>query len=162
MFYKVISYLILLTNEVNRLWIMVPNLYMRHWTSWWHLPKDTQLINNRARTGNWTFWSLVCSLHPTPPHCPTQNPHDWQTEATELAVSWILLQFAPWLINLWISCFNAAVYDHPNFLFSRQMPWLQCKHALQDLWRQGLGTCNLVKTHQVILMLKWLLPDAKY
>lgn len=53
--------------------------------------------------------SIIFSLHSSTYHTPTQNPYDWQIEATELAGSWLGLQLAPWLLNLLMSHFNGAV-----------------------------------------------------
>lgn len=68
-------------------------------------------------------------------------------EATELAISWLELQLALWLLNVIIPHFNEAIagLNHLGFLAKIQIPWSQSKYAQPESLRWSLGICNFIQ-----------------
>lgn len=69
-------------------------------------------------------------------------------EATELAISWLELQLALWLLIVIIPHFKKAIasWNHLGFLNKIQIPWRQSKYAQSEPLRWGLGICNIRQT----------------
>lgn len=57
-------------------------------------------------------------------------------EATELAISWLELQLALWLLNVIIPHFNEAIagWNHLGFLAKIQIPWHRLNVLNLNLW----------------------------